>query len=42
VVYVEPNGTKARSAGFGAAESFGISAFSILISMTSLLVTIFK
>jgi polysaccharide export outer membrane protein len=42
VVYVEPNGTKARSAGFGAAESFGISALSILISMTSLLVTIFK
>lgn len=42
VVYVEPNKTKARSASFGAAESFGISALSIAISLTSLLINILK
>ncbi|MEI6555036.1 MAG: polysaccharide biosynthesis/export family protein [Paludibacter sp.] len=42
VVYVEPNLTKARSASFGAAESFGISALSIGISLTSLLINILK
>jgi polysaccharide export outer membrane protein len=42
VVYVEPNATKSRSANFGAAESFGISAVSILLSTASLLVTILK
>ena len=42
VVYVQPNLTKARSASFGAAESFGISALSIGISLTSLLINILK
>jgi len=42
VVYVEPNKTKARATNFGAAESFGISALSIVISMTSLLVNILR
>ncbi len=42
VVYVEPNGTKARSASFGAAESFGVSVLSIGISLISLLVNILK
>ena len=42
VVYVEPNVTRARSASFGAAESFGISALSIAISLTSLLINILK
>ena len=42
VVYVEPNLTKARSTSFGAAESFGISALSIGISLTSLLINILK
>lgn len=42
VVYVEPNTTKANSSKFGAAESFGISALSIMISMVTLGVTIFR
>ncbi|MFZ4796160.1 MAG: polysaccharide biosynthesis/export family protein [Bacteroidia bacterium] len=40
VVYVEPNNVKSRSASFGAAESFAISAISIVISMTSLLINV--
>lgn len=42
VVYVEPNKPKSNSSNFGAAESFGISALSILFSLTSLIVTIVK
>lgn len=42
VVYVEPNTVKSRSASFGAAESFGISALSIGISLISLLINILK
>jgi polysaccharide export outer membrane protein len=42
VVYVEPNKVKSRSASFGSAESFAISAISIVISMTSLLINIIK
>ena len=42
VVYVEPNKTKSRATNYGAAESFGISALSIVISMTSLLFNILK
>jgi polysaccharide export outer membrane protein len=42
VVYVEPNGSKSRAASFGAAESFGISALSILISMVSLAFNVLK
>jgi polysaccharide biosynthesis/export protein len=42
VVYVEPNKSKSNSSHFGAAESFGISALSILFSLTSLVITIIK
>lgn len=40
VVYVEPNKSKANSSYFGSAESFGISALSILFSLASLVITI--
>ena len=42
VVYVEPNKSRSRSSNFGAAESFGISSLSILITLTSLIFTVFK
>ena len=42
VVYVEPNKAKSRSANIGSAETLSVSVTSILISLTSLLVTIFK
>ncbi len=42
VVYVEPNSSKSRSSSFGAAESFAISALSILISMISLAFNVLK
>jgi polysaccharide export outer membrane protein len=42
VVYVEPNSAKTRTSRVGSAESLGVSAFSILISMASLVVTISK
>ena len=42
ILYVEPNKAKMRTSRIGAAESLGISAFSILISMASLVVTILK
>jgi polysaccharide export outer membrane protein len=42
VVYVEPNKVKSRSTSFGVAETFGISAISILISMTSLIINILR
>jgi polysaccharide export outer membrane protein len=42
VVYVEPNKSKSRSSNFGAAESFGISSLSILITITSLIFTVMK
>ena len=42
VVYVEPNKTKSRATNFGAAETFSISAVSIVISLTTLLVNLLK
>lgn len=42
ILYVEPNKAKMRTSRVGSAESLGISAFSILISMASLVVTILK
>jgi len=42
VVYVEPNKARSRSANIGTAETLGVSATSILISLTSLLVNILK
>jgi len=42
VVYIEPNKSKSRSSNYGAAESFGISSLSILITLTSLIFTVYK
>ena len=42
VVYVTPNKTKARNAGVGNSTSLWFSATSILVSLASILVTIFK
>lgn len=42
VVYIEPNSSRVRSSNFGGAESFGISALSVLFSLTSLIFTVFK
>jgi polysaccharide export outer membrane protein len=42
ILYVEPNKAKMRTSRIGSAENLGISAFSILISMASLVVTILK
>jgi polysaccharide biosynthesis/export protein len=42
VVYVEPNLVRKRAASIGSAETLSISAFSIVISMVSLLVNILK
>lgn len=42
VVYVEPNKSKSRSSNYGAAETFGISSLSVLLTLTSLLLTVFK
>jgi polysaccharide export outer membrane protein len=42
VVYVEPNKTKARTSRIGSAETLGISALSIVISMASLVINILK
>ena len=42
VVYVEPNKSKSRSSNFGAAETFSISSLSVLLTLTSLIFTVFK
>jgi len=42
VVYVEPNKSRSRSSNYGAAESFGISSLSILLTLTTLVFTVFK
>ena len=42
VVYVEPNKSRSRSSNYGAAESFGISSLSVLLTLTSLVFTVFK
>jgi polysaccharide export outer membrane protein len=42
VVYIEPNSAKSRSSNIGAEETLTISALSIVISLTSLLVNILK
>lgn len=42
VVYVEPNKSRSRSSNYGAAESFGISSLSVLLTLTSLIFTVFK
>jgi polysaccharide export outer membrane protein len=42
VVYVEPNKSRSRSSNFGEAESFSISTVSVLLTLTSLIFTVFK
>lgn len=42
VVYVEPNKSRSNSSNYGAAESFGISSLSVLLTLTSLVFTIFS
>lgn len=42
VVYVEPNKSRSRSSNVNAAETLTISAFSILLSMINILITILR
>jgi polysaccharide biosynthesis/export protein len=42
VIYVEPNKSRSRSSNYGAAETFGISSLSVLLTLTSLVITVFK
>jgi len=42
VVYVEPNKSRGRSSNYGAAETFGISSLSVLLTLTSLIFTVFN
>jgi polysaccharide export outer membrane protein len=42
VIYVEPNKAQARASGIGRGETYAISIISTLISVTTLLVTIFR
>jgi len=42
VIYVEPNKTKAKNSKIGSAETLGISALSIVISMASLVINILR
>lgn len=42
VLYVEPNKAQARASGIGRGETYAISIISTLISVTTLLVTIFR
>ena len=42
VVYVEPNKSRSRSSNYGAAETFQISSLSVLLTLTSLIFTVFK
>jgi len=42
VVYIEPNKAKSRTSRIGAAETLSISALSILISLSSLVINILK
>lgn len=42
VLYVEPNKAKSKSSGIGSSETYVISIISTLISVTTLLVTIFR
>ena len=41
VVYVEPNNSRSKSSNYGAAETFGITTLSVLLTLTSLILTIF-
>lgn len=41
IVYVEPNKSKSKSANYGSAESFRITTYSLFITLTSLVVTLY-
>lgn len=42
VVYVEPNKSRAKSSGINAAENLSVSALTVVISLASLIVTVFR
>ena len=42
VVYVEPNKSRSKSSNYGAAESYGITSLSVLLTLTSLVFTVFN
>ena len=42
VVYVEPNKSRSKSSNYGAAETFGITTLSVLLTLTSLVFTVFN
>jgi len=42
VVYVEPNKSRSRSSNYGTAETFAISSLSVLLTLTSLVFTVFS
>jgi len=42
VVYIEPNKSRSKSSNYGAAESFGITSLSVLLTLTSLVFTVFN
>lgn len=42
ILYIEPNKTRAKASGIGSGETYAISIISTLISVTTLLVTIFR
>lgn len=41
IVYVEPNKSRTKSANYGSAESYRITAYSLFITLTSLMVTLY-
>lgn len=41
IVYVEPNKSMSKSANYGSAESFRITTYSLFITLTSLIVTLY-
>jgi len=42
VVYIEPNKSRSKSSNYGAAESYGITSLSVLLTLTSLVFTVFN
>lgn len=42
IVYVEPNKSKSKSANYGSAESYQIATYSLFITLTSLIVTVYS
>ena len=42
VIYVEPNKSRSRSSNYGTAETFAISSLSVLLTLTSLIFTVFS